>query len=84
MPAGRGGERDAAGGGAEDAGTRELYDLFGEHLLKGRHPVLFAYLRQRRSYLGRLGADLSRRTSSSRPSALADPAASRSAPSRPR
>ena len=58
MPAGRGGERDAAGGGAEDAGTRELYDLFGEHLLKGRHPVLFAYLRQRRSYLGRLGADL--------------------------
>ena len=58
MPAGRGGERDAAGGGAEDVGTRELYDLFGEHLLKGRHPVLFAYLRQRRSYLGRLGADL--------------------------
>ena len=58
MPTGRGGERDAAGGGAEDAGTRELYDLFGEHLLKGRHPVLFAYLRQRRSYLGRLGADL--------------------------
>ena len=58
MPAGRGGERDAAGGGAEDAGTRELYDLFGEHLLKRRHPVLFAYLRQRRSYLGRLGADL--------------------------
>ena len=58
MPAGRGGERDAAGGGAEDAGTRELYDLFGEHLLKHRHPVLFAYLRQRRSYLGRLGADL--------------------------
>ena len=53
MPAGRGGERDA-----EDVGTRELYDLFGEHLLKRRHPVLFAYLRQRRSYLGRLGADL--------------------------
>ena len=58
MPAGCGGERDAAGGGAEDAGTSELYDLFGEHLLKSGHPVLFAYLRQRRSYLGRLGADL--------------------------
>ena len=47
-----------AGCGGEDAGTSELYDLFGEHLLKSRHPVLFAYLRQRRSYLGRLGADL--------------------------
>ncbi len=46
------------GCGGEDAGTSELYDLFGEHLLKSRHPVLFAYLRQRRSYLGRLGADL--------------------------
>ena len=31
---------------------------FPEHLLNKRHPVLFSYLRQRRSYLERLGASL--------------------------
>ncbi|MCI9338817.1 MAG: SAM-dependent methyltransferase [Lachnospiraceae bacterium] len=43
-----------------DGGNNEfcLYDLYGEHLLKQRHPVLFSYLRQRRSYLERLGASL--------------------------
>ncbi len=58
MPEGCGGERAPAGGGAEDAGRTGLYDLFGEHLLRAGHPVLLAYLRQRRGYLERLGAAL--------------------------
>ena len=34
------------------------YDLFGEFLLKDRHPVLLAYLRQRESYLRGLADSL--------------------------
>lgn len=45
----------------EEIRTGELlqqYDMFGEFLLKGRHPVLLAYLKQRRSYLEQLAASL--------------------------
>ncbi len=58
--------RPVARAAGEPGSTRDgaegswLYDMFGEHLLKQRHPVLLAYLRQRESYLGRLGADLER------------------------
>lgn len=37
---------------------QKLYDLFGEALLNGRHPVLFSYLAQRKGYLLRLAASL--------------------------
>lgn len=37
-----------------DPKLRRLYDLFGEHLLERRHPVLKQYLEQRREYLERL------------------------------
>lgn len=44
---------------AADSGPeQELYDLYGELLLKQRHPVLFAYLRQRREYLEWLAVSL--------------------------
>lgn len=35
-----------------------LYDQYGELLLKGRHPVLLQYLRQRESYVRQLEASL--------------------------
>lgn len=38
--------------------TEELYDAFGELLLKERHPVLFSYLEQRKRYLAGLAASL--------------------------
>ncbi len=48
------GQRQEDGAGEE----ARLYDLFGEHLLKRRHPVLLQYLRQRRNYLEGLKASM--------------------------
>lgn len=42
----------------EPESARQLYDLFGELLLKERHPVLLSYLRQQRACLRRLGASM--------------------------
>ena len=51
-------EDQAEADGTHRPGQFGLYDLYGEHLLNKRHPVLYSYLRQRRSYLERLGASL--------------------------
>ena len=52
-PAGPGQERTE-----ESEEQLRLYDLFGEFLLKDRHPVLLAYLRQREAYLRGLADSL--------------------------
>ena len=64
--AGAGGMLPEDGLGQEDGARQEdgsgtaarLYDLFGEHLLKRRHPVLGQYLRHRRDYLEGLKASM--------------------------
>ncbi len=48
---------------AETGALLQQYDMFGEYLLKGRHPVLLAFLQQRRSYLGRLVVALEKASS---------------------
>lgn len=50
-------------GRAKTGALLQQYDMFGEFLLKGRHPVLLAFLQQRRSYLGRLVAALEKASS---------------------
>ena len=42
----------------EAAGRQQLYDLYGEKLLMGRHPVLRQYLCQRRRCVGKLEESL--------------------------
>lgn len=65
--AGNGKYRESRAAGAGDAGSgkesaadrcQPLYDQYGELLLKGRHPVLLQYLRQRESYVRQLEASL--------------------------
>ena len=52
------------GADMERDGTQQLYDMYGEMLLKGRHPVLHEYLVQRQEHLSRLRGQLAEADSS--------------------
>ncbi len=54
----RPGEAGQEPGHGDRAAIAPEYDMFGELMLKDRHPVLLAYLRQRRDYLEGLSASL--------------------------
>lgn len=47
---------EESGEGKGDISAPGLYDLFGEHLLTKRHPVLLQYLEQRAAYMEKLKA----------------------------
>lgn len=57
-PGSRGASESASGCVLPAEQTLQLYDRFGELLLKGRHPVLRSYLLERKGCLQRLGSSV--------------------------